>query len=678
METHENVQFSLFSVQEEGLYSRCLFKHISVNELESELKKRNITIYPSDSYHILTVKLKLNILETSDSLPDVRKDLEEEMEDFYIAYSVGVEKQNTGYKCCLVGCKFKARNHKVYVKHLQFHDSFLHKVMCQLKGCQREFSNVSMLKTHIKTCHRQPRTSTVSLRQNQLIEELAHLRCLQTECGRQTVSTLADLKKHLKCHTDKRDMVFCPFAGCSYETNVSGSFKSHLSRKHPLQQVQGLKSEIVSEASRGVIEDVTANSEVAGKTTEDHFDELIEQSDEDEDSLDLIDDALLDEENFVKSLSIVFNNWMNVAGIPYSTVNLIVSEVFKSYQMGADLTKHHIRNILISQGFDEKQVQDIIENVGKDDPFNAAKKNLESEKKRLTFIKEAFKNTQPETVRLNPAHEAKSESYQYVSLKGSIKNLLEDESYINQKKSDPYRAEEGVVKDVRDGKLFHQNPYFQKNPEAVPILIFQDELEVCNPLGSGKSKHKVNVTYYTTLDVQSPLRSRVKSIQLVSLVMSKVWKKYGNEKCNDRLIADLMELESDGIEVYVPEKKVVKVALCYIVGDNLGLHQLAEFSANFSSGQICRVCQATYEDVCKKHRVYADIEEDFHPIEFTKDSYDAFANLAIENEKPSPETMGIKGNCCFNKLQSYHCVEGMPPCLGRAECSCKYAINTFL
>ena len=174
----------------------------------------------------------------------------------------------------------------------------------------------------------------------------------------------------------------------------------------------------------------------------------------------------------------------------------------------------------------------------------------------------------------------------------------------------------------------------------------------------------MNCTYYTTLDVQGPLRSRVKSIQLVSLVMSRVWKKHGNEKCNARLIDDLAELESNGIEVNVPEKKVVKVALAYIVGDNLGLHQLGEFSSNFNHGQICRVCEVTYEDACQKHRVYADIEENFHPIKFTKDSYDEFANLAVENGQASPETRGIKGNCCFNRLESYHCVVGMPPCLG--------------
>jgi hypothetical protein len=135
-----------------------------------------------------------------------------------------------------------------------------------------------------------------------------------------------------------------------------------------------------------------------------------------------------------------------------------------------------------------------METVGKNDTFNIAQEQLENEKKRINFIKEAFTNTPPQTIRLNPVQEAKPETYQYVSIKGSLKNLLEDETYLHQKKSNPYKAEKDVVKDVRDGINFQNNSYFVKNPEAVPLLIFQDELEVCNPIGSGKTKHKINVT----------------------------------------------------------------------------------------------------------------------------------------------------------------------------------------
>ena len=68
------------------------------------------------------------------------------------------------------------------------------------------------------------------------------------------------------------------------------------------------------------------------------------------------------------------------------------------------------------------------------------------------------------------------------------------------------------------------------------------------------------------------LRSKVNSIQLVSLIPSRVWKEYGNKMCFDRLIQDLICLEKDGIEVFKPRNKTVYAGLPYIISDNLGQH----------------------------------------------------------------------------------------------------------
>ena len=98
----------------------------------------------------------------------------------------------------------------------------------------------------------------------------------------------------------------------------------------------------------------------------------------------------------------------------------------------------------------------------------------------------------------------------------SVKLLLEDKTYIIQKNEDPYFHEDGVVKDVRDGSWFRENEFFVNNPDAVPLVMFQDELELCNPLGSGKTRHKILCSYFTSLDIQPALRSKVNSIQLGS------------------------------------------------------------------------------------------------------------------------------------------------------------------
>lgn len=186
-----------------------------------------------------------------------------------------------------------------------------------------------------------------------------------------------------------------------------------------------------------------------------------------------------------------------------------------------------------------------------------------------------------------------------------------------------------------------------------------------NPLGAGKSKHKIQCTYWTTLDITPQNRTKVKSIQMCSLVNSLTWKKYGNGPTMNNLIKDLLELEKSGVSIEKPSSKIVKAGLALVVGDNLGQHLLGEMNSVFSSGNICRVCDATYEDVCKNFKLYSGCETGYSTNLLTEEKYNSCADLAIENGGPSEETMGIKGHCTLNQLQSFHCVSSMPPCLGR-------------
>ena len=124
--------------------------------------------------------------------------------------------------------------------------------------------------------------------------------------------------------------------------------------------------------------------------------------------------------------------------------------------------------------------------------FLLARSYLEKETKRIRYINETFNHTEPETVYLPTNLGEPKESYQYVPIRNSLKILLEDETFIDQKLNDPYFPESQVYKDVRDGENFKRNEFFRQNPDAVPIMLFQDELEVANPLGSGKMKHKIN------------------------------------------------------------------------------------------------------------------------------------------------------------------------------------------
>ena len=126
---------------------------------------------------------------------------------------------------------------------------------------------------------------------------------------------------------------------------------------------------------------------------------------------------------------------------------------------------------------------------------------------------------------------------------------------------------------------------------------------------------------------------------------------------------DLTYLENVGVRVSRPTEKLIKAGLGAVVGDNLGLHSLAEMNSVFSSGIICRICKTVYSSVCQDNLLYAGMEEGHQPELFTIPLYDGLAQGALE-EGRGPNTLGIRGHCVLNSLASFHCITGMSPCLG--------------
>ena len=54
-----------------------------------------------------------------------------------------------------------------------------------------------------------------------------------------------------------------------------------------------------------------------------------------------------------------------------------------------------------------------------------------------------------------------------------------------------HKLPQGKLGDYCDGSQFQQHPLFQKDPCALQIHFYYDDVEVCNPLGSKAVIHKV-------------------------------------------------------------------------------------------------------------------------------------------------------------------------------------------
>jgi hypothetical protein len=463
---------------EETLYIKCLFKTISFHDVHEELKKR-INYTGSDSYYTMTLKLRLDILCKASCSVKMQDELKSEI--------CGLQmKVPLGYNCSVTGCKYNTKNYNKLLIHLKMlHSSGGLRLVCQLKGCERELSSLKMLHLHLRSSHR-TRKSTVVIKQSQLAEQMIKLKCQSVACGHQMFKTLKDLKVHLvKDHTEKKEEIQCIFAGCDFLSNKTGTLRSHFTRKHPTHMVNDLKNNITVaseeyEGNVGVIDlDVQLNDEEVSDefyTELDHHEATIEEPFEDDQVFDEIDSC--SKEVFTRALAMQFNSWMNVKNIAYSTVNSIVSEVFNSYEQGVNTTKERIKLILSEDGWDKVKIDDLLSKIDLNDPFKQAREELEKEEKRIRYIQNEFEFAQPRTIRLSETSTAPLATMQYIPIKESLKIFLEDPTFLKQKNEDPFYHEPGVVKDVKDSENFRNNKFFEENPTAIPLIIFQDELEV--------------------------------------------------------------------------------------------------------------------------------------------------------------------------------------------------------
>lgn len=69
--------------------------------------------------------------------------------------------------------------------------------------------------------------------------------------------------------------------------------------------------------------------------------------------------------------------------------------------------------------------------------------------------------------------------------------VFETKVIIVQVKYVHYDHCNGCLGDYCDGRHFHNHPLYSTNQSALQIVLYYDELEICNPLGSRRKKHKL-------------------------------------------------------------------------------------------------------------------------------------------------------------------------------------------
>lgn len=105
----------------------------------------------------------------------------------------------------------------------------------------------------------------------------------------------------------------------------------------------------------------------------------------------------------------------------------------------------------------------------------------------------------------------------YIPLIKSLGQLLSNSRIFDMINTTPQHCKDGFSYDIIDGSLFKLHPLFSIKPTALQIILYTDEIEICNPLGSHASVNKLLMVYYTLANVDPKFSSISTAIRLLAI-----------------------------------------------------------------------------------------------------------------------------------------------------------------
>ena len=289
------------------------------------------------------------------------------------------------------------------------------------------------------------------------------------------------------------------------------------------------------------------------------------------------------------------------------------------------------------------------------DPFE----KFSTHKKRMVLYKNMGVYVEPEisaikeipiaVVRQNKITlKSKQAQTVHMSIKHSFTKLLEMDglfdgtmSYLNSLKSD----ERGLFNFVQGSLWKNQVENFHEDGIALPLIVYFDDVETGNALGTHAGNNSVGCVYATIPCFPPNFASKLHSIVLTDIFYTKDKANYGNEVVFKKLINELQDLRKNGMLIVV-NKKLYKIHLltCLIVGDNKGLNDIEGFVRSFTLSHCCRICNAGPTE-------WKKLKEEDEVLLRSKENHET--DMQIRDISKT----GVREQCIFNELEGFNVIE---------------------
>lgn len=534
------------------------------------------------------------------------------------------------------------------------------KYMCVLTTCKRIYETYESFRSHNFRLHT---SESFKHKVTENIYNNCHTSFVQCEkCNKRIRSR--NLKYHIALHDiDSGKSVSCPQSvECLKTFNSAPSLKTHVYRYHfpridtSIENIQN-NLDFMPHRPNSDFDTPNPNEIVCIDIDTNQF----ESASQITNSNDTYEESQLKSELFhMKDMLLVL--------VKLESKNLLSQDaIFSIVESFADIHENALQSIKDKCLSDLKDFPDCL-NILERNVFNMRytesmkctwRKALKSRYSRFSLYREYFSVVLPVTIKLGRDNFHKVCHFHYVPILETIQSMFQDKSFVEQFNT-PYDKVNGLLRDISCGSRCSQDVFFN-NSNNLKIILFQDAFEICNPLGSSKTKHKMLGVYMTFANLLPYNRSKVDSIKLVLLCKEKYLKEFDQVKIFKTLIDDIKILENTG--VYIENlDKVLHGSLLTLIGDNLGSHTVGGFVENFNATHFCRFCLIEKVNFEKDPTLVGKIR---NHQEYCKDVDMAKAlNSTDGTTEQLRHSRGVKRDSVFNSLEHYHVVNGLPPCIG--------------
>lgn len=453
----------------------------------------------------------------------------------------------------------------------------------------------------------------------------AKFKCSVKICGKE-FHHRSSLISHLKQHLATSKTIPCLVDGCLKNFSSINSLTGHVSRKHRQVNEQPIRSvSMCNLFAENSLEDVVAPEEEIPSLEERREESLV---------------ALAQ-----------FHQKLEYKHMVPASVNQLVAKEIQSLLISMERSfLNSLSSTLVQEKLPSDQILSILSSVSQNSEILEVCHSLRSDYMRKVFYERYFNFVTPEKIPLE-----NGSFFYYVPLSKTIQAAFGSKAWAFHIRVPPRNDDDDVLKDFFDGDFYKNNIFFQENPTAIPIVLYQDGFELVCPIGPASNlKHKVIGVYMAFGNLPSHIRFKKDFIQLVALCKNC---DFDPLEVYGKIVDDLSKLQ-EGIQV--ENVGTVKAGLAFIAGDNLGSHGLAGLVESFSKVKyFCRFC------LIHRDKFHCEGGELRVFRRRTVQSYNEdVARVRIVGGKVI-NSRGVKYNSPFNRLQGFHvCSPALPSCLG--------------